>query len=154
MNNEETRDALVRFYGALSRGDGQAMAAMYVPKATFQDEVFTLEGSEIGTMWITLMRRAKDFSVVYSVAQAGNGHGVVEWTARYLFGGRRRVENVILSELDLVDGLIVRQVDRFDFPRWSRQALGLPGLVFGRAAWFRRAVSRKAVRGLGLPART
>lgn len=126
------------------------MASMYSGTATFRDPVFHLRGREIGSMWIGLLGRAKEFSVSYTIAQAGAGRGVVEWTARYLFGGRRPVVNVILSELDLEDGKIVSQTDRFDFPRWSSQALGTPGKLFGRFGWFQRAVSRKAGRGLRL----
>ena len=64
----------------------------------------------------------------------------------------RPVVNVIRSEIRFENGKIIQQVDQFDFPRWAAQALGFPGRLFGRFAWFQRAVSRKAVRGLGLPA--
>jgi ketosteroid isomerase-like protein len=151
MTPEETRSALVRFYDALCRRDAGGMAAMYAPDATFEDAVFRLRGNEIGQMWRTLLGRARDFSVTYTIAQAGPGRGSVEWTARYLFGGKRPVVNVILSELRFEDGRIVEQRDEFDFPRWAAQALGPPGRLFGRFGWFRRAVARKARRGLGLP---
>jgi hypothetical protein len=101
-------------------------------------------------MWVGLTKNAKDFSISYTVAQAGNDRGVVEWTARYLFGGRRSVTNVILSEITFENGLIVRQTDRFDFPRWASQALGLPGSLFGGFEWFRRSVSKKAADRVGV----
>jgi hypothetical protein len=82
---------------------------------------------------------------------AGAASGVVEWTARYRFGGKHPVVNVILSEIELSNGLVIRQRDTFDFPRWAAQALGTPGRLFGRFGWFRRAVSRKAAAGLGVP---
>ncbi len=154
MNAEETRAALERFYEALSRRDGRAMAAMYGGSATFEDPVFRLHGSDIGRMWISLLDRARDFSVSYTIAQAGSGRGAVEWTARYLFAGRRPVTNVILSEIQFEGNLILRHVDSFDFPRWAAQALGLPGRLLGRFGWFRRSVSRRAARGLGLAKET
>lgn len=43
----------------------------------------------------------------------------------------RPVHNRIRAEFAFADGLIVDHVDRFDFWRWSRQALGLPGLLLG-----------------------
>ncbi len=152
MTAEETRSALVRFYDALARRDAETMAAMYAPDARFEDAVFRLRGEEIARMWRSLLGRARDFSVTYTIAQAGPDRGAVEWTARYLFGDRRprQVVNVILSELRFQGGRIVEQTDRFDFPRWAAQALGGPGRWFGRFEWFRRAVSRKARRGLGL----
>jgi ketosteroid isomerase-like protein len=151
MTDAETRAALARFYEAFARGDGEAMAAMYAPDATFEDPIFLLKGRDIGKMWIGLMRGAKGFSVQFNVAKAESGSGAVEWTARYLFGGRRRVVNAIVSEIEMRDGRIVRQKDTFDFPRWVAQALGLPGLLFGRMQWLRRSVSKSAAARLGVP---
>ncbi len=152
MNADETRATLVRFYDALARRDGESMAALYSDDATFEDPVFKLKGPMIGAMWTGLLRRARDFSVSYTIAQAASDRGTVEWTARYLFGGKRPVVNVILSELTFRDGKISAQVDRFDFPRWASQAMGLPGRLFGPFEWFRKTVAKKALQGLKLPA--
>ena len=151
MNELETRAALTHFYDALARRDGAAMAARYAPDATFEDPVFRLRGDQIGRMWIGLLSRAREFGVSYTIADVSAGSGVVESTARYLFGGRRPVVNVIVSEITFAGDRIARHVDRFDFPRWAAQALGPAGTLFGRFAWFRRSVSRKARRSLGLP---
>jgi hypothetical protein len=151
VNSEDTRAALTHFYDSLPRRDGEAMAAMYGHDAQFEDPVFRLTGADIGKMWIALTRRARDFSVAYTIAKAVAGHGTVELTARYLYGGRRPVVNVILSELELENGLIVRHRDHFDFPCWAAQALGVPGRLLGRFEFFRRMVSRKAARTIGVP---
>lgn len=153
MTSDETRIALARFYDAFARCDGGAMVRMYAAGATFEDPVFKLEGSDIGKMWVGLLGRARDFSVSYAIAQAEAGRGTVEWTARYLFAGRRPVVNLIVSDIVFDGEKIARQVDRFDFPRWAAQALGLPGKLFGRFQWFQRAVARKAASGLGVPPR-
>lgn len=150
MSASQTRVLLTHLYDALARRDGDAMAALYAPHATFEDPVFRLQGSEIGRMWIGLTRRARDFGISYTIAQADSGRGTVVWSARYLFGGRRPVVNEILSEIEIEDGRIVRQRDRFDFSSWAAQALGPPGRLFGRFRWFRKAVSRRAMRQLGL----
>lgn len=152
MRSEETRIALAHFYDAFARRDGGAMAAMYAAGATFEDPVFRLRGNDIGRMWVGLLGRARDFSVAYTIAQAAAGRGTVEWTARYLFAGRP-VVNVVVSDIVFDGDKIAQQVDRFDFPRWAAQALGLPGKLFGRFQWFQRAIARKAARGLGLPPR-
>ena len=146
----ETRQALTRFYDALAGRDARTMSAMYAPGAAFTDPVFRLRGEEIGRMWESLLGRAREFSVTYTIARASVDRGTVEWTARYLFGGKRPVVNVILSELRFENGRIVEQSDQFDFPRWAAQALGAPGRWLGRFEWFRRAVARKARRGIGL----
>ncbi len=151
--SEETRIALKRFYDAFARRDGGTMTGMYAAGATFEDPVFHLSGDDIGKMWVGLLGRARDFSVAYKIARAEEGRGTVEWTARYLFAGRHPVVNAVVSDLELDGDKIARQVDRFDFPRWAAQALGLPGTLFGRFRWFQRAVARKAARGLGVPPR-
>lgn len=153
MTSEETRIALAHFYDAFARRDGGTMAGMYTAGATFEDPVFRLKGNDIGRMWVGLLGRARDFSVAYTITQTAAGRGTVEWTARYLFAGRRPVVNMIVSNIVFDGDRIAQQVDRFDFPRWAGQALGLPGKLFGRFQWFQRAVARKAARGLALPPR-
>jgi hypothetical protein len=150
MTGDATRQALTRFYDALASRDAETLAGMYAAEATFEDPVFCLRGPEIGRMWKSLLGRARNFSVSYTIAQAGQDRGTVEWTARYLFGGRRPVVNVILSDLRFENGRIVAQRDQFDFPRWAAQALGAPGRWLGGFEWFRKAVSRKARKGIGL----
>lgn len=154
MSSAGTRDLLVRFYDAMGRRDGDTMAALYAEHGRFEDPVFRLEGADIGRMWKGLMARAKGFSASYTITRAEGDRGTVRCTARYLFGGKHPVVNVILSELRCENGRIVEHRDMFDFPRWAAQAMGLPGRLFGRFRWFQRAVSRKAAAGLGLPPKT
>ncbi len=153
MTAEDTQAVLTRFYDALSRRDGETMAAMYAPDAVFEDEVYLLKGADVGKMWRGLMSKAKTLTVSYSIARAAADGGTVEWTARYDFPGGGPVVNVILSEIELAGGRIVRHRDRFDFPRWAAQALGTKGKLLGRFEWFRRAVSRKAAKRVGVPAK-
>lgn len=152
MGSDETRTLLSRFFDALARKDAATMASLYAADAIFEDEIFRLEGPDIEKMWTGLLANAKGFSASYTVAQASAESGTVETTARYLFGGRS-VVNVVLSEIDFVDGKIVRHRDRFDFPRWAAQALGRPGRLLGRYAWFRRRVSREMAHRIGVPER-
>jgi hypothetical protein len=131
------------------------MAARYADDATFEDPLFRLRGGDIGRMWIGLLGRARDFGVSYTIVDVAPGSGVVQLTARYLFGGRRPVVNAITSQISFAGDRIARHVDRFDFPRWAAQALGPAGRLFGRFGWFRRSVARRAGRSLGIaPAAT
>ncbi len=154
MSSAETKTLLTAFYDALSRRDGEAMAALYAPDARFEDEIFRLEGADVGRMWRSLVGGARTLTVSYTIARAAEDSGTVEWTARYVYPGGGPVVNVILSEFELSGGKIVRQRDRFDFPRWAAQALGGPGRLFGRFEWFRRAVSRRAAARFGVPPRS
>ena len=60
------------------------------------------------------------------------------------------MHNIIQAEFGFRDGLIVRHVDRFDFQRWARQALGVSGLVLGGTRFMRRKVQTTAARSLAV----
>lgn len=80
---------------------------------------------------------------------ADDTRGRAHWDARYTFSATgRKVLNRIDAAFEFRDGRIVRHVDRFDFWRWSRQALGLPGLLLGWSAALREKVRARAAKGL------
>jgi ketosteroid isomerase-like protein len=125
-------ELLQRFYLAFSRRDHAAMAACYHPQVHFTDEVFDLQGWKAAAMWRMLCERGADLRVEFGNLQADDRGGRAHWEAWYSFSlTRRQVHNAIDAEFEFRDGLIVRHVDRFDFYRWARQALGLPGLLLG-----------------------
>jgi hypothetical protein len=71
------------------------------------------------------------------------------WDAHYTFSATgRAVHNAIDAQFTLRDGLIVRHVDRFDFWRWSRQALGVPGWLLGWTPLLKAKVRAQAAKGL------
>jgi SnoaL-like domain len=137
----EVGNVLSQFYDAFNALDAKKMASFYHEQASFTDPAFPdLRGERIGMMWAMMCRRAKNFELTYKVLFADERKAQVAWEAKYLYGGKRKVTNHILSSLSLWDGLIVRQVDEFDFARWAKQALGLPGLLAGNTEWLRRKV--------------
>jgi hypothetical protein len=121
----ETRQTIAQLYAAFARLDADGMAACYAPDAVFEDEVFTLQG-----------RR--------EVADAAQGSA--HWDAHYRFSGTGRlVDNSIDAAFTFgPDGLILTHRDRFDFWRWSRQALGTPGTLLGWTPLLRAKVRGKA----------
>lgn len=144
-----------RLYRAFEALDGKTMQACYAPDAVFRDEAFELEGAQaIGAMWQMLCEAARDrgaanWRLAYSGVEADDEQGRAHWEPQYLFGPQgRRVHNVIDAEFRFRDGLIVSHVDRFDFVRWSRQALGPAGWLFGWSPWLRAKVRKQAARGL------
>ncbi|TMH06089.1 MAG: DUF4440 domain-containing protein, partial [Betaproteobacteria bacterium] len=58
------------------------------------------------------------------------------------------VHNAIDARFEFRDGLVIRHVDRFDFWRWSRQALGAPGWLLGWTSLLRGKVRAQAAKGL------
>ena len=150
MTDQSNVALLDEFYAAFARLDGVAMAQCYAPDATFSDPVFVgLRGEQPGGMWRMLTSRAKDLTVDLVARDADETSGTAHWVAHYQFAQTGRpVVNDVQSRFRFVDGLIAEQVDEFDFHRWSRQALGLPGLLLGWTPMLRRSVQGKARAGL------
>ncbi len=144
------------FYAAFARLDADAMAACYAPDAMFEDEVFQLRGKqEVMGMWRMLcetVRRqgAEHWKLEWSDVDADDYGGQAHWEAWYRFSATGRlVHNRINARFGFNnDGLIVVHRDRFDFALWSRQALGLPGLLLGRTRWLRQRVRAQAAQRL------
>jgi ketosteroid isomerase-like protein len=141
-----SRELIERLYGAMNRMDGDAMAACYAPDARFSDPAFgELRGSEPGDMWRMLTSRSTDLTVELAEHEADDRAGTAHWIARYTFGPTgRHVVNDVRSTFRFADGLIAEHDDRFSFHRWSRQALGLPGLLLGWTPLLRASVRRRA----------
>ena len=139
-----------RFYGAFGQRDGAAMAACYTPDAQFSDPVFTdLRGAEPGAMWRMLTGRATDLRIELQEHEADDQRGTAHWVAHYTFAQTGRpVVNDVHASFRFRDGLIAEHTDRFDFHRWSRQALGTSGLLLGWTPLLRSAVRRRARAGL------
>jgi ketosteroid isomerase-like protein len=135
-----------RFYGAFADHDGAAMAACYTPDAHFSDPVFTdLHGAEPGAMWRMLTDQAKDLRIELLEHEANGDTGSARWLAHYTFSQTGRpVVNDVRASFRFRDGLIEDHHDDFDFHRWSRQALGLSGLLLGWTPLVRSAVRKRA----------
>ncbi|RYX96608.1 MAG: nuclear transport factor 2 family protein [Comamonadaceae bacterium] len=151
--NQATLD---NFYAAFARLDADTMAACYAPDARFDDEAFSLSGQEeVGGMWrmlcdATKAKGADVWKLRASGIEADAAHGKAHWEADYRFSATgRMVHNVIDSTFEFNEqGLIVRQLDRFDFWTWSRQALGAPGLLLGWTPFLRTKVRAGAAANL------
>lgn len=139
-------DIAERLYSAFQKLDGEAMAACYHPQAYFKDEAFELEGAQIGKMWQMLCANAREFSMTFQVTPVDDQRVRVHWEPKYHFSKTgRSVHNIIDAEIEIRDGLIYRHRDVFNFWRWSRQALGLPGYLLGWSGWLQTQVSTQAM---------
>lgn len=141
---------IVRFYEAFARRDAEAMAACYHRDVEFSDPVFPdLHGDAARDMWRMLAARATDLEVRFRIIGADDQRGAAHWDADYTFSKtRRKVSNPIDAEFEFEDGLIRRHRDHFDLWRWSRMALGAPGLMLGWSPVIGNAVRMEAAKGL------
>ena len=138
------------FYNAFNARDGAAMATAYTADATFTDPVFVgLSGPEIGAMWQMLCARGADLRVKVSDIDADAFEGTAHWEAWYTFSKTGRpVHNVVDAQFEFRDGRIAVHRDRFGFWRWSRQALGLSGMLLGWTPIVQGGVRKQARAGL------
>ncbi len=139
------------FYAAFAKRDADGMAKCYHPDIAFTDPAFPmLRGEEASAMWAMLTSRAKDdFEIILVEASyndtANAEGGTAKWEAKYTFSQTgRKVDNKISAVFAFRDGKIVRHVDRFPFWRWSSQALGPIGLLFGWSLPIKAVVRKKA----------
>ncbi|HEY5634196.1 MAG TPA: nuclear transport factor 2 family protein [Burkholderiaceae bacterium] len=140
-------EALVRrYFDALARLDGEAMAACLHPLASYTDPVFPdLRGDEVGWRWRALTGGATDMHLAYDILFGDERKAQVQWQASYRFAASgRKVSNRVLTTLTFWDGKIVRQTDEYDFRRWARASLGAPGWLLGWLPALQRAAQRRA----------
>jgi hypothetical protein len=135
-----------RFYTAFQQGDYQTMQSMYHDRATFCDPVFgTLHAPEVRAMWEMLIKSGKDLRITFHHVEADRLQGACSWEAWYRFSRTNRpVHNVIRASFAFDDGKIFRHADNFSFWRWSRQALGVTGLLLGGTAGLQRKIAHAA----------
>lgn len=147
-NGHET---LVRkFYDAFARKDFLTMQSCYHPDARFSDPVFpNLSAKEVKAMWQMLLTSSKDLRIEYSSVVADQSKGSCHWEAWYTFSrSGRPVHNIIDASFEFRDGLIFRHTDHFNFYRWSRQALGLSGIILGWTPLIQSKVRATAAKSL------
>ena len=92
----DPRQTIETLYAAFGRLDAQAMAACYTVDATFDDEVFSLQGrGQVGAMWAMLCdaaraRGADHWRLTVDQVQADGPTGSAHWEAWYRFSATGR----------------------------------------------------------------
>ena len=146
------RVTVERLYAAFARLDAETMAACYATDATFDDEAFSLKGrAQIGAMWAMLCDTVKaNGRDVWQLQVSQITDRSAHWEPTYNFSATGRiVHNIIDAEFEFDGaGLIARHRDRFDFWRWTRQALGAPGWLLGWTPMLRAKVRAQAAKSL------
>jgi ketosteroid isomerase-like protein len=138
---------LHRFFEALTQHDIDKIVACYDQQIIFSDPIFPiLRGQDVVDMWRMLFLRNNDLQIIVNKITADNKGGHAAWQAQYTDTQTRRI--VIYSVNTMFafrDGLIIRQIDRFSFWQWSRQAFGLTGQLFGWSWPMKSLIRKKAM---------
>ncbi|MBC7904572.1 MAG: nuclear transport factor 2 family protein [Gemmatimonadaceae bacterium] len=147
-----SNEALIRrFYAAFQKLDYKTMNDCYSEGAIFNDPVFgILQNGEPMYMWEMLCRNAKDFNLTYSdIELLDEEYATCNWIASYTFSKTgRKVVNHVKAHMRIEDGKITEHSDKFDLWKWSRQALGLPGLLLGWSNFIHSKVRNSAAKSL------
>lgn len=143
-------DLITGFYTAFVAGDVEGMVACYHPDCMFMDPVFGRLGhNEVCAMWRMLLGRSKDLAITFEKVEADEGSGSAHWEATYTFSKTgRKVLNKIDAQFGFLDGLILAHRDRFNFYAWTKQALGVPGLLLGWSPFLQNKIRREALKSL------
>ena|SRR5882672_568114 len=139
-----------QLYTSFQIKDWKAMQSCYHPQATFSDPVFQqLSSNEVKAMWHMLAGAAQDLKVLFGEVSSIDSTGSCQWQAWYTFSKTgRKVHNIIEAKFEFKDGKIWKHIDTFDLWRWSRMALGIPGVLLGWSPLIRNKVRRAARKGL------
>ena len=144
MNNNE--ELIQKLYDAFARLDYATMQNCYAANPIFNDPVFgILQGEEVNAMWEMLCKNAKDFSLHADKIEVDGEYGTCNWEASYTFSKTgRRVVNKVKAHMRIENGKITEHTDEFDIYKWSRQALGLPGVLLGWSGYLKNKIRSDA----------
>ncbi len=139
-----------KLYTSFQIKDWKTMQSCYHEEATFNDPVFQhLTAKEVKAMWHMLAGAAQDLKVIFGEVKSSENSGSCQWQAWYKFSRTgRSVHNIIAAQFEFKDEKIVRHADEFDLWRWSRLALGGPGILLGWSPLVRNKIRKNARKGL------
>ena len=140
-----------KFYSAFQQKDHQVMNSCYNDDIIFYDPVFELlRGDEVKYMWEMLCRNAKDFSLTFgNIKKLDEEYYTCDWVATYTFSKTgRKVVNRVRANMRFAGGQIIEHSDAFSLHKWSSQALGFSGRLFGWNSFFQRKIKNQARKNL------
>ncbi|HEY4618565.1 MAG TPA: nuclear transport factor 2 family protein [Flavobacterium sp.] len=146
--NEKT---LVKFYSAFANANAYTMSECYHQDIVFRDPIFgLLKGNNVSQMWKMLIESSKgNLKIDTADVKADEYVGSAQWTAHYSFSKtNRKVINVIQARFHFQDGLIIKHTDDFDIYKWSKQAFGFYGFLFGWTGYMQKKIQQQAISSL------
>lgn len=139
-----------KFYTSFSRCDWKGMVDCYHEDIFFYDPVFeNLNAAKTAGMWEMLCKNARDLVIRFDNVKADDEYGSCNWVAEYTFSQTgRKVSNKVRAHFQFHEGKIVEHMDDFDLWSWSRQALGMKGLLLGWTPFVQNRIRKNAQRNL------
>lgn len=147
----ENTQLIERFYSSFAQGNVEGMLSCYHAEVIFRDPAFgELKGERAFGMWkMLLANRTAATRISFDGIEVFGNKGKANWQAEYLFGSKKRkVVNKIYAEFIIENGKIIRHTDSFDLWKWSRQAIGAPGIFLGWSGFMRNQIQKMANKNL------
>ena len=144
---QPNEELISRFYSSFQKLDAEGMNECYSENPIFNDQVFgILEGEDVRKMWRMLCKNARDFSLTFGNIQLlDEEYATCNWIAKYTFSASgRKVVNSVKAHMRIQDGKVTEHSDLFDIWKWSRQAMGIPGMLLGWTGFMKRKIRAKA----------
>lgn len=138
------------FYTCFKNKDYKGMQACYADNAVFNDAVFkNLNAAQVKAMWQMLVLKGKDLKIDFSNISSDGKFVYAHWDAYYTFSKTgNKVINRIGATFEIENGKIVKHTDDFSFYTWSRQALGITGLLLGWTSVFKNKIQETVIGNL------
>lgn len=140
-------DIINHFYTSFQNGDANGMISCYDANIIFKDPAFgELTGNDTMNMWRMLIEKSKgQLKINFDSVDADNKSGSALWTADYVFSKTgRKIHNKIHAQFEFQNGKIIRHSDHFDIWKWSQQAFGWKGLLFGWTPFMKAGIRKFA----------
>ena len=149
MNKHE--ELVKTFYTAFAKRDFKTIQKCYHSDARFSDPVFqNLDSKKVKAMWHMLCESGKDLQISFGNIGVFDNSAKVAWKAVYTFSKTGKiVHNEIEARFHFKDGLIIQHKDSFNLWRWTRMALGTPGILLGWSGLMQNKIRQMAEKQLG-----
>lgn len=140
MNNMEL---ITKFYTSFAKADADEMINCYDSIITFTDPAFgTLNSNDVKNMWRMLIERSKgNLKIKFDNIEANDKTGSANWTAIYFYGDtQRKIINKISAKFEFGNGKIIKHTDHFNLWKWTQQAFGWKGYLFGWTSFMKKKI--------------
>lgn len=147
----QNQQLIEEFYAGFAEGNAKTMASCYHKDIHFEDPAFgKLQGQDVLDMWEMLIEKSKgNLKIEFSDVMADELSGSARWVATYNFSKtNRKVVNIIQASFVFKEGLIIKHTDEFDIWKWSKQALGLSGVLLGWTGFLQQKIQKNALQSL------
>lgn len=140
----DNKGLIQKFYNSFAAGNSEGMISCYHDNIQFEDPAFgKLQGEDAKLMWEMLLSRNTSLKINFSDVEANEYNGSVNWIAEYAFAQTgRNVINKISAQFEFADGKIIKHTDYFDLWKWTQQALGWKGYLFGWTTFMRNKIQK------------